>query len=76
MEDTRPEIRSEETRPMDVPTRLMPSLADGAADSRLRVVLVRGHESVEALLDWLERSGRANPDVLVLVDEFVVRWRE
>lgn len=65
---------------MDVPTRLLTPLpaveGDEQDDSRLRVVLVRGHDSVELLLDWLERSGRTDPDVLVLVDEFVVRWRE
>ena len=65
---------------MDVPTRLLSPLPAGKGDeqddSRLRVVLVRGHDSVELLLDWLERSGRTDPDVLVLVDEYVVRWRE
>jgi hypothetical protein len=63
---------------MDVPTQLMPPLSDrdGNRDSRLRVVLVRDHDSVEALLDWLERSGRTERDVLMLVDEYVVRWRE
>jgi hypothetical protein len=45
-------------------------------DSRLRVALLRDRDSVEALLDWLERRRWNDLDVLALIDEYVVRWRE
>ena len=70
----------DDTRLMDAATKLMPSLPTGEGteqqDSRLHVVLVHDRASVEALLDWLEQSGRTDRDVQVLVDEFLVRWRE
>jgi hypothetical protein len=70
----------DDTRPMDVATRVMQPLAtgDGARqqDSRLHVVLVHDRSTVEDLLDWLERSGRPTREVLVIGDDFLVRWQE
>ena len=70
----------DDTRPMDVPTQLMPALAIGGdtrqQDSQLRVVLVHDHDTVEVILDWLERSRRVTRDVVIIGDEFLVRWYE
>jgi len=69
-----------DTRAMDVPTKLLPSVTGkervAQADSHLRVLLLHNYESVEVVLDWLERSGRKKTDVLTIPDGFVVRWRE
>jgi hypothetical protein len=65
---------------MDVPTQLMPALATvggaGLQDSQLRVVLVHDHDTVEMILDWLERSGRTSRELVVVGDDFLVRWYE
>jgi hypothetical protein len=65
---------------MDVPTQLMPALATvggaGQQDPQLRVVRVHDHDTVEMILDWLERSGRTTRDVIILGDEYLVRWYE
>jgi hypothetical protein len=70
----------DDTRLMDAATKLTPSLPTGEGteqqDSRLCVVLAPDHLTVEALLDWLEQTGRTDRDVQVLVDEYLVRWRE
>ena len=70
----------DDTRPMVVATRVMQPLATGVGarqlDSRLHVVLVHDRHTVEDLLDWLERSGRPTREVLVLGDDFLVRWQE
>jgi hypothetical protein len=69
-----------DTRTGDDPTRPRPSAAgrESAArpDSSLRVLLVHKAESVELVLDWLDRSGRNDREVLSIDDGFVVRWRE
>jgi hypothetical protein len=70
----------DDTRLMDVATQVMQPLptGDGAAqqDSRLHVVLVHDRPTVEDLLDWLERTGRPTREVLVIGDDFLVRWQE
>jgi hypothetical protein len=70
----------DDTRLMDAATKLMPSLSTGEGteqpDSQLRVVLVHDHGTVETLLDWLERSGRPTREVVIVGDDFLVRWQE
>lgn len=70
----------DDTRLMDAATKLMPSLStrEGTAqqDSRLRVVLVHDRDTVEVLLDWLERNGRPTRELVIVGDDFLVRWQE
>ena len=77
MDDPR---KMDDTRQMEVATRVMKPLPAGEGarqqDSRLHVVLVHDRPTVEELLDWLERTGRPTREVLVVGDDFIVRWQE
>jgi hypothetical protein len=70
----------DDTLPMNVPTQVMPSLSKGKdteqQESGLRVVLVHDRETVQVLLDWLERSGRAPRELVLIGDDYLVRWPE
>ena len=67
-----------ETRIFTVETLVTPRLLETNSRSghrpRERKIAVGDLRSAEEVLDWLERKGRTNTELVINGREFVVRW--